>query len=113
QYVRFAKPEWEAGVTQWLSDYAVRLEQEHILYGQTFEARKIAMKRVNPKYIFRNYMAQEATDALEKGDDSILNNIMRLIEHPYDEQPEFERYFALRPEWADDKPGCSSLSCSS
>ncbi|MGN0921964.1 MAG: YdiU family protein [Cellvibrio sp.] len=97
----------------WLSHYAQRLDQEYILFGRSFNDRKAAMNQVNPKYIFRNYMAIEAIEALERGDDSLLNMFMRLIERPYDEQPEMERYFDRRPSWADDKPGCSSLSCSS
>jgi uncharacterized protein YdiU (UPF0061 family) len=36
-----------------------------------------------------------------------------LLKNPYDEQPNAERWFAKRPEWARHKIGCSMLSCSS
>ena len=48
--------------------------------------------------------------------DHTLGNIMllyKLLKQPYDEQPEFEKWFAKRPDWARNKIGCSMLSCSS
>jgi uncharacterized protein YdiU (UPF0061 family) len=58
-------------------------------------------------------MAQKAIDAAEQGDLSELQVLLQLLEKPYDEQPEYERYFAKRPEWARNRAGCSMLSCSS
>jgi uncharacterized protein YdiU (UPF0061 family) len=75
--------------------------------------RSARMNRVNPKYIFRNYLAQEAIDAMAAGDASVLERLMRVLERPYDEQPESEEFAARRPEWARHKAGCSALSCSS
>ena len=71
------------------------------------------MASVNPKYVFRNYLAQQAIDALEAGDAGPLERLMRVLRRPYDEQPESEEFAARRPEWARSKPGCSALSCSS
>lgn len=71
------------------------------------------MHRANPKYVLRNYMAQQAIDALEQGDDSVLIRLMEVLQHPYDEQPENGDLAVRRPEWARNKPGCSALSCSS
>jgi uncharacterized protein YdiU (UPF0061 family) len=71
------------------------------------------MDKVNPKYVFRNYLAQQAIDALEADDPSVLDRLMRVLERPYDEQPEHEDLAARRPEWARHKAGCSALSCSS
>ena len=71
------------------------------------------MNRANPKYVFRNYLAQQAIDALEAGDGAPLERLMRVLERPYDEQPEHESLAARRPEWARHKAGCSALSCSS
>ena len=71
------------------------------------------MDRVNPKYVFRNYLAQQAIDAMAAGDPSVLERLMRVLERPYDEQPENENFAARRPEWARHKAGCSALSCSS
>src|SRR5882672_635118 len=69
--------------------------------------------QVNPKYVFRNYLAQQAIDALEEGDGSVLERLMRVLARPYDEQPEHQELVARRPEWARHKAGCSALSCSS
>lgn len=71
------------------------------------------MNSTNPKYVLRNYMAQIAIDAADKGDYSIVNELFNLLLNPYDEQPESEKWFALRPDWAKTKVGCSMLSCSS
>jgi len=75
--------------------------------------RKDDMNRINPKYVLRNYMAQLAIDAAEKEDYSLLNELYTLLKKPYDEQPEYQKWFAKRPEWARTKVGCSMLSCSS
>jgi uncharacterized protein YdiU (UPF0061 family) len=75
--------------------------------------RGARMDRVNPKYVFRNYLAQQAIDAMAAGDPSVLERLMRVLERPYDEQPENENFAARRPEWARHKAGCSALSCSS
>ncbi|MCD6040515.1 MAG: hypothetical protein K0R40_118 [Burkholderiales bacterium] len=71
------------------------------------------MNRVNPKYVFRNYLAQLAIDAAERGDTSVMERLMKVLERPYDEQPENASLAARRPEWARNRPGCSALSCSS
>jgi uncharacterized protein YdiU (UPF0061 family) len=71
------------------------------------------MKRVNPKYVFRNYLAVQAIEAMENGDASVLERTMRALERPYDDQPQHEDLAARRPDWARDRAGCSALSCSS
>lgn len=96
-------------LSAWLGRYASRVRDE----GIALASRKERMNRANPKYVFRNYLAQQAIDALEAGDPAPLERLMRVLEHPYDEQPEHETFAARRPEWARHKPGCSALSCSS
>jgi uncharacterized protein YdiU (UPF0061 family) len=76
-------------------------------------SRAERMNAVNPKYIFRNYLAVQAIEALEKGDASLLERLMRVLARPYDEQPQEEDLAARRPEWARERAGCSALSCSS
>jgi uncharacterized protein YdiU (UPF0061 family) len=71
------------------------------------------MRLNNPKYVLRNYMAQMAIDKADDGDYSLIDELYNLLKKPYDEQPESEKWFAKRPEWARHKVGCSMLSCSS
>jgi uncharacterized protein YdiU (UPF0061 family) len=71
------------------------------------------MKRVNPKYVPRNYLAQAAINAAEVGDLAPLERLMRVLQTPYDDLPGEEDLAARRPEWARTAPGCSALSCSS
>jgi uncharacterized protein YdiU (UPF0061 family) len=96
-------------MTNWLQKYTNRLKTD----GQTAEERARKMNLVNPKYVLRNYLAQLAIDKAEKGDFSLVGEILELLRNPYSEQPEKQEYFAKRPEWARNKPGSSMLSCSS
>jgi uncharacterized protein YdiU (UPF0061 family) len=98
-----------ARLAAWLRRYTARLAVQ----AESAEARRSRMQRVNPKYVFRNYLAQQAIDALEGGDASFLDRLMAVLQRPYDEQPDFEEFAARRPEWARHKAGCSALSCSS
>jgi len=93
----------------WFGQYIHRLQSEQ----QTDEQRKTAMHQTNPKYVLRNYMAQLAIDAADKGDYSLIEELYQLLKQPYAEQPEYEKWFAKRPEWARERLGCSMLSCSS
>lgn len=101
------------GMANWLSLYRARLQQDYVLYGEPQAARKLRMNRVNPKYVLRNYMAQQAIDKASVGDYSEVERLLQLLQNPYDEQPGYDVYFARRPEWARTKAGCSMLSCSS
>jgi uncharacterized protein YdiU (UPF0061 family) len=71
------------------------------------------MNTINPKYVLRNYMAQLAIEAAEKEDYTLIDELYTLLKNPYDEQPQYEKWFAKRPDWARHKVGCSMLSCSS
>lgn len=92
---------------QWLSMYSIFILEENNA------DRKKLMNATNPKYVLRNYMAQLAIDAADKEDYSIINELFELLKHPYEEQPQYEKWFAKRPDWAKEKIGCSQLSCSS
>lgn len=99
------KQQWE----NWFELYIVRLQKEK----QSDKERREHMNKINPKYVLRNYMAQMAIDKADEGDYTLLHELHELLKRPYDEQPENEKWFAKRPDWARSKPGCSMLSCSS
>jgi uncharacterized protein YdiU (UPF0061 family) len=97
----------------WLRAYGQRLQQDAVLHNVSDEARRALMNRTNPKYVLRNYLAQQAIDKATLGDASEIERLLQLLRNPYAEQPEFESCYAKRPEWARHKAGCSMLSCSS
>jgi uncharacterized protein YdiU (UPF0061 family) len=71
------------------------------------------MNQANPKFVLRNYLSQQAIDAAEQGDASQIQRLLHVMKKPYDEQPEYEDLADKRPAWAENKAGCSALSCSS
>ncbi|WP_299366630.1 YdiU family protein [Winogradskyella sp.] len=93
----------------WFRSYDQRLRRETL----TDQERQAHMNSVNPKYVLRNYMAQLAIDEADKGNYDLIDELFNLLKKPYDEQPEYQKWFAKRPEWARHKVGCSMLSCSS
>lgn len=93
----------------WYEEYTSHLAKENILAAEL----NLKMKLVNPKYVLRNYMAQLAIDAAESGDNRLVDELYQLLLKPYDEQPEMEKWYVKRPDWAKNKVGCSMLSCSS
>jgi uncharacterized protein YdiU (UPF0061 family) len=71
--------------------------------------RAAAMNHVNPKYILRNYLAQIAIDKAGQNDYSEVDRLFRLLQKPFDEQPDMEQYTTPPPDWASN----IQVSCSS
>ncbi|ARN77422.1 hypothetical protein BST97_05170 [Nonlabens spongiae] len=101
----------------WFQTYLDRLKVESVGYDGddlTFaKARTQKMNATNPKYVLRNYIAQLVITEAEKENYELLNEVYAMLKNPYDEQPEYEKWYQKRPEWARSKVGCSQLSCSS
>ncbi len=86
-----------AAFDAWAADYRARLQQES---GSDRE-RKVRMDAANPKYILRNYLAQNAIERAEKQRDySEIDRLLALLARPFDEQPGMESYAAAPPDWA-------------
>jgi len=98
---------------QLLREWVTRYQRASAEEARVPEQRREQMRRANPKFILRNYMAQLAIESAEQGDLGLIHELHQLIRKPYDEQPGQERWTAKRPDWAAHKPGCSMLSCSS
>lgn len=57
-----------------------------------------AMGRINPAYIPRNHLVEEALAAATGGDLDPLHRLLEAVTAPYDERPGLERYAAAAPE---------------
>jgi len=99
----------EQQLTTWLQDYWQRRQKDSL---NATERREL-MNKTNPKYVLRNYLAQQAIEKSEQGDQSLLHELLLVLKTPYDEQPDKEHFNQKRPNWAKHKVGCSMLSCSS
>jgi uncharacterized protein YdiU (UPF0061 family) len=93
----------------WVQRWHARVSDD----GETARMRRARMHALNPQYVLRNYLAQQAIDAAEGGDLSLVHELLDVMRRPYDEQPGRERFAERRPDWARTKAGCSMLSCSS
>jgi serine/tyrosine/threonine adenylyltransferase len=89
----------------WAVQYRQRLRQENSDEAQ----RRTAMCAANPKYVLRNYLAQIAIEKAQNKDFSEVARLLAVLEKPFDEQPENEKYAALPPDWASEL----EVSCSS
>ncbi len=87
----------------WHGKYRERIAAEPV------KDRKERMDGVNPKFILRNYIAQQAIKQAEAGDNAELVRVLKILEKPYDDQPENDLYAAKPPEWANE----IEVSCSS
>lgn len=103
------EPTHVSAMAGWLRRYIARARQDDVPDA----TRRAQMDRANPRYVLRNYQAQLAIDALEQGDASVIGRMMKVLQRPYDEQPENDDLAERRPEWARNRAGCSALSCSS
>jgi uncharacterized protein YdiU (UPF0061 family) len=92
-------------IHNWLELYDTRLAKE----TRTQPERQKTMLKNNPKYVLKNYMLQEAITLAERGDFSMVETLLHIAAHPFDELPEFERFAKETPE--EHKNIC--LSCSS
>jgi uncharacterized protein YdiU (UPF0061 family) len=90
----------------WCQGYVRQLNQQENSDTQ----RKQQMDNTNPKYVLRNYMAQNAIEkAQNENDFSEIDNLMNLLQSPYDEHPDQQHYAETPPDWAEN----IQVSCSS
>jgi len=89
----------------WAAGYLQRTQRE----GDDQTVRQARMQAINPKYILRNYLAQQAIEAAEAGDYGPVRELHAVLSHPFDDQPGMERYAERPPEWGKHL----EISCSS
>jgi uncharacterized protein YdiU (UPF0061 family) len=94
-----------AAFDAWAARYRSRLRQE----GSVDARRRETMHAINPKYVLRNYLAQVAIEKAQQKDFSEIERLLVILQKPFDEQPDFEGYAKLPPDWG----ARVTVSCSS
>ncbi len=85
------------GFDAWAKAYGERLRA----IGSNDAERAQRMKRANPKYVLRNYLAETAIQkARDEHDYGEIERLRSILSRPFDEQPEFEDYAKEPPDWA-------------
>lgn len=84
----------ETALRAWLQRYQARCQ------GLVPQAMGQAMLQVNPAYVLRNHLAEQAIAQAQAGDPSEVAVLMRLLQSPFDEHPGFESRAGFAPEWA-------------
>ena len=92
----------------WLDGYAKRVGEEQGSAGERAER----MNQVNPRFVLRNYLAQQAIEAAEQDNLQLVHRLQDAARRPYAADCPAD-LVAMRPDWAHHKPGASMLSCSS
>jgi uncharacterized protein YdiU (UPF0061 family) len=92
-------------MNDWLDSYDERLQAESI----STEERNTTMLKTNPKYVLKNYILQEAIDAAERGDFSVVDDLFTIAQNPYAEHEAFDKWAGATPDAFKNK----KLSCSS
>lgn len=94
----------DVNFSSWLSLYDKRLGDEKV------DDRAELMNGVNPKFILRNYLAEEAIrEAEDKKSYEKISNLFDLISNPFEEHEGSEDYTQEAPNWAQGL----NVSCSS
>jgi uncharacterized protein YdiU (UPF0061 family) len=90
---------------EWLASYDSRLQAEK----RTDEQRSEVMKKINPKYILRNYLAEEIIQSVEEGQTQLISQWLDVLLSPYEEHPKLNPY-AVPPkaDWKNIVVSCSS-----
>ena len=96
-----------AAFDAWRARYAARLRED----SQDDDVRASAMRAVNPAYVLRNHLAEQAIQAAQQGDYQPIERL-RALADPYREHPANAELAALPPDWAQTlSVSCSSQAC--
>ncbi len=98
--------QWSNWLQQW-RDSVTRDGELHLTSSK--------MKRINPKYTWREWLIAPAYKKAEQSDYSLINELQAVFSNPYDEQSsEIEmKYDQLKPKKFFNAGGLSHYSCSS
>jgi len=96
---------WSAWLEQW----------KELISSKTREELSQDMKKVNPKYILREWHLVPAYQQASKGDYTLVKELQEVMTEPYAEQSKEveEKYYKLKPSELFEIGGISHVSCSS
>ncbi len=97
--------QFNAAWQPWLKLYARRCQDNRLNEQQ----RCASIKQHVPLYLLRNYLAQQAIEQAEQGDFKELHALHQVLQRPFEQQAEAERFAAPPPAWGK----CLEISCSS
>lgn len=78
----------------WLNSYLARIQRDN----RPGDERQNAMNAVNPVYVLRNHLAQQAIDAAGQGDVTEIDTLLMLLRDPFVEREGYEAYARTPPE---------------
>jgi uncharacterized protein YdiU (UPF0061 family) len=67
------------------------------------------MLAANPKYVLRNHLGELAIRAARQKDFGQVDALLRVLQAPFDEHPQYESFAGFPPDWASG----IEISCSS
>uniref|UniRef100_T1JL60 Uncharacterized protein n=1 Tax=Strigamia maritima TaxID=126957 RepID=T1JL60_STRMM len=111
--------------TKWMKEYVKRLHVDARGFAnvKTYNKKRFdLMNSTNPKFVLRNYLAQNAIHSAENGDYSEVKNLLKIVENPFSDEIDNTieisgfsllntptsskstnpKYDDLPPDWADD-----------
>jgi uncharacterized protein YdiU (UPF0061 family) len=97
------RPAFDVWYAAWMLQYSE--QYRHIIR----RLEQNLMLKTNPKYVLRNYLGEQAIAKAKLKDFSEVETLLKLVQAPYDEHPDCERFAGLPPDWAAD----IEISCSS
>ncbi len=96
---------YRTNLEEWLDSYSLRLEKESL----TASKRHEKMLSVNPRYILKNHILQEAIEKAQNHDFSMVHDLLKVALSPFEEHEELEYLCKLAPmESKNIKLSCSS-----
>lgn len=80
----------------------VKKYKQQLLHCSDDAQRRGAMKKANPRYVLRNWMAQSAIKKAENDDFSEVQLLLNILTSPYEENQEAEKagYAKPPPDWS-------------
>ncbi|WP_428738365.1 protein adenylyltransferase SelO [Sulfurimonas sp.] len=97
--------EYQQPLQEWLESYDTRLTKEKL----SCQERSKQMFGINPKYVLKNHLLQQAIEKEEAGDFSMINDLLKVALDPFFEHEELEYLNVPTPKtYKNLKLSCSS-----